>query len=53
MEKTILGLIKGANSTFFPGSEVYIFNRFGKAMAQIDIDNQGWDGTYNGKYFAI
>ena len=42
-------LIKGVNSTFFPSSEVYIFNRFGKAMAQINIDNQGWDGTFNGK----
>ena len=41
--------IKGANSTFFPGSEVNIFNRFGKLVAQIDIDNPGWDGTFNGK----
>ncbi len=42
-------MIKGVNSTFFPSSEVYIFNRFGKAIAQINIDNQGWDGTFNGK----
>ena len=42
-------MIKGVNSTFFPSSEVYIFNRFGKVMAQINIDNQGWDGTFNGK----
>jgi gliding motility-associated-like protein len=41
--------IKGANSTFFPNSEVNIFNRFGKVVAQIDIDNPGWDGTFNGK----
>ena len=33
----------------FPFSEVYFFNRFGKVVAQINIDNQGWDGTYNGK----
>ena len=41
--------IKGANSTFFPGSEITIFNRFGKIVAQIDIDEPGWDGTFNGK----
>ena len=26
-----------------------IFNRFGTLVAQIPIDSQGWDGTYNGK----
>ena len=41
--------IRGANSTFFPDSEVNIFNRFGKVVAQIEIDNPGWDGTFNGK----
>jgi gliding motility-associated-like protein len=41
--------IKGANSIFFPNSEVNIFNRFGKLVAQISIDNPGWDGTFNGK----
>ena len=41
--------IKGANSIFFPDSEVNIFNRFGKVVAQISIDNPGWDGTFNGK----
>ena len=41
--------IKGANSTFFPNSEINIFNRFGKVVAQISIDNPGWNGTFNGK----
>jgi gliding motility-associated-like protein len=41
--------IKGANSTFFPTSEIHIFNRFGKLIAQINIDNPGWNGTFNGK----
>jgi gliding motility-associated-like protein len=41
--------IKGANSFFFPESEVNIFNRYGKLVAQIDIDNPGWNGTFNGK----
>ncbi len=41
--------IKGANSTFFPSSQIHIFNRFGKVIAEIDIDNPGWNGTFNGK----
>ena len=42
-------VIKGANKTFYPNSSIDIFNRFGKIVAQIPIDSQGWDGTYNGK----
>ena len=26
-----------------------IFNRFGKVVSTIQIDNPGWDGTFNGK----
>jgi gliding motility-associated-like protein len=44
--------IKGTNSTFFPLSEIYIFNRYGKVVSQIKIDERGWDGTYNGKELA-
>jgi gliding motility-associated-like protein len=42
-------LIKGANKTFYPNSSINIFNRFGKLVAQIPIDGQGWNGTYNSK----
>ena len=41
--------IKGANSIFFPTSQIFIFNRFGKLVAKIDIDNPGWTGVYNDK----
>ncbi len=41
--------IKGANSTFFQSSTIYIFNRYGKAVAEIKLNEPGWDGTYNGK----
>lgn len=41
--------IKGVNSTFYPSAQINIFNRFGKIVAQIDVDNPGWDGTYGGK----
>jgi len=41
-------IVKGANSTFFPESAIYIFNRFGKVVANIPIDSQGWTGDYGG-----
>lgn len=41
--------IKGANKTFYPTSSISIFNRFGKLISKVDIDSQGWNGTYNGK----
>ncbi|MDG5492674.1 T9SS type B sorting domain-containing protein [Psychroserpens sp. SPM9] len=28
--------------------EVYIFNRYGKQLAQLKSTDKGWDGTYNG-----
>jgi gliding motility-associated-like protein len=42
-------LVKGANKTFYPNSSINIFNRFGKLVAQIPVDGQGWNGTYNSK----
>ncbi|OSY88386.1 hypothetical protein WH52_06400 [Tenacibaculum holothuriorum] len=41
--------IKGANSSFYPTSSIHIFDRFGKIVAIIPIDSEGWDGTFNGK----
>ena len=41
--------IKGANAIFFPNAQINIFNRFGKVVAQIDVDTLGWDGSYAGK----
>ena len=41
-------LIKGVNSIFFEESQINIFNRFGKLVAQVSTDSdEGWDGTYN------
>lgn len=28
--------------------EVFIFNRYGKQLAQLKANDKGWDGTYNG-----
>jgi len=35
--------------SFQPGSQVYIFDRFGKLLAKIDASGDGWNGTYRGK----
>jgi len=42
-------ILKGANTTFFPNSEINIFNRFGKLVGKIPLNSQGWDGTSNDK----
>ncbi len=42
-------VIKGANSTFYPESNIYIFDRFGKVITKLEIDGDGWNGLYNGK----
>ena len=31
-----------------PISQIYIFDRFGKLLKQLDPDSSGWDGMYNG-----
>jgi len=31
-----------------PISQIYIFDRFGKLLKQLDPDGIGWDGNYNG-----
>jgi gliding motility-associated-like protein len=45
-------IVKGANKTFYPNSSINIFNRYGKLVAQLPIDGQGWDGTYGGKILS-
>jgi gliding motility-associated-like protein len=42
--------IKGVNDTFYKSIQIQLFNRYGKVVYVInDFQNQGWDGTYNGK----
>lgn len=41
--------IRGANSSFYPSSNITIVNRYGKIVAIVPINNLGWDGTYKGK----
>ncbi|MDB9849234.1 T9SS type B sorting domain-containing protein, partial [Flavobacteriaceae bacterium] len=41
--------ILGIRSDFNAGSKVYIFDRFGKLLKELDPLTNGWDGTYLGK----
>ncbi|MFV5691834.1 T9SS type B sorting domain-containing protein [Flavobacterium sp. LT1R49] len=40
--------IKGVNANFNSKSTIYIFDRYGKLIKQINTSSQGWDGTFNG-----
>lgn len=40
--------VKGISSVFYPNSVVYIFDRQGKLLTQLDPLSTGWDGTFNG-----
>lgn len=35
--------------SFQPQSDIYIFNKFGKLLAELDASGEGWNGIYNGK----
>lgn len=41
--------IRGVNTTFFPQSSISIFNRSGKLLTKLNLNDSGWNGTYNGK----
>lgn len=32
-----------------PGTKLYVFDRFGKLIKELDPAGSGWDGTYNGQ----
>lgn len=40
--------VKGLSSQFQPNTEILIFDRYGKLLAEIDPLGPGWDGRYNG-----
>ena len=40
--------IKGVSNNFQPNSQLLIFDRFGKLLADIDPLGPGWDGTFRG-----
>ncbi|OUR96104.1 hypothetical protein A9Q86_16645, partial [Flavobacteriales bacterium 33_180_T64] len=40
--------VKGISSNFQPNSQILIFDRYGKLLAEIDPIGPGWDGTFEG-----
>ena len=41
--------ILGIRADFQPKTKVYIFDRYGKLLKELDPLSDGWDGNYNGK----
>ncbi|UCE92610.1 MAG: T9SS type B sorting domain-containing protein [Flavobacteriaceae bacterium] len=35
--------------SFQPASDIYIYDKFGKLLAELDASGEGWNGIYNGK----
>ncbi|WP_198439756.1 T9SS type B sorting domain-containing protein [Pareuzebyella sediminis] len=44
--------LDGLSDEFEPESPIYIFDRYGKLLAQVDPVSSGWDGMYQGKLLA-
>lgn len=42
--------VLGVDEHFYANSNIYIFDRFGKLIAQINPKGEGWNGIFNGKY---
>ncbi|MDV6168035.1 T9SS type B sorting domain-containing protein [Flavobacterium sp. DG1-102-2] len=41
--------IIGVNTFFYPNSKIYVFDRYGQLLADIDPKGIGWDGNYHGR----
>ncbi|WP_299335798.1 choice-of-anchor L domain-containing protein [uncultured Psychroserpens sp.] len=41
--------VYGVNSDFNQGTDIKIFNRYGKLLTQFNNSSAGWDGTLNGQ----
>ena len=41
--------VLGIRKDFQPNSKVFIFDRYGKLLKELDPLSEGWDGTYIGK----
>ena len=40
------------NISNYPMSKIYIYDRYGKLLKQINPSSKGWDGTFNGKLMS-
>jgi gliding motility-associated-like protein len=41
--------VKGVNANFNSNSIIFIYDRYGKLITQINTSSEGWDGTCNGQ----
>ncbi len=41
--------VNGISSQFQPNTKIYIYNRYGKLIKQLDPLGPGWNGTFNGQ----
>ncbi|MDV7187333.1 T9SS type B sorting domain-containing protein [Lutibacter sp. TH_r2] len=41
--------IQGLTEGFYANSKIYIFDRFGKLVAKVNPESEGWDGLFNNK----
>jgi len=41
--------IIGVNALFYKNSKIYVFDRFGKLLADVNPRGEGWDGFYDGR----
>lgn len=41
--------IKGIGKSFYKNGIVHIFNRYGKVIKSLSLDDNGWNGFYNGQ----
>jgi len=42
-------VVLGVNENFYASSTIYIFDRFGKLITQVNPKGEGWNGFLNGK----
>ena len=40
--------VRGVSEKYYSDSIIYVFDRYGKLIIQIDPKSKGWDGTFNG-----
>lgn len=40
--------VLGIDGSFYNSSKVYIFDRYGRLLSQLQNDSQGWDGSFRG-----
>lgn len=49
MDAMTLGDIVGMSPKFYAKSKIYIFDRFGKLLADINPFSNGWNGNFDGQ----